>query len=93
LWYFTKKYWGPHPGSSWIRDQVYGCFYSAKKNHYYKEEQGVMTDASSRTSGYIALNNNLMRFAEVLLMAAEEEVEVGSLEKARAYVNLIGNRL
>jgi hypothetical protein len=84
--------WGPHPGSSWIRDQVYGGPYSPKKNHYYKEEQGVMTDGSSWTSGYIALNNNLMRFAEVLLMAAEVEVEVGSLEKAREYVNMIRNR-
>lgn len=84
--------WGPHPGSSWIRDQVYGGPYSPKKNHYYKEEEGVMTDGSSWTSGYIALNNNLMRFAEVLLMAAEVEVELGNLEKAREYVNMIRNR-
>ena len=84
--------WGPHPGSSWIRDQVYGGPYSPKKNHYYQEEQGVMTDGSSWTSGYIALNNNLMRFADVLLMAAEAEVEAGSLEKAREYVNLLRNR-
>ena len=84
--------WGPHPGSSWIRDQVYGGPYSPKKNHYYQEETGVMTDGSSWTSGYIALNNNLMRFAEVLLMAAEVEVEVGSLEKAREYVNMIRSR-
>ena len=84
--------WGPHPGSSWIRDQVYGGPYSPKKNHYYEAEQGVTTDGSSWTSGYIALNNNLMRFAEVLLMAAEVEVEVGSPEKAREYVNMIRNR-
>ncbi|MEO5601353.1 MAG: RagB/SusD family nutrient uptake outer membrane protein [Cyclobacteriaceae bacterium] len=84
--------WGPHPGSSWIRDQVYGGPYSPKKNHYYKSEQGVNTDGSSWTSGYIALNNNLMRFAEVLLMGAEVEVEVGSLEKAREYVNRIRTR-
>jgi hypothetical protein len=51
-----------------------------------------MTVGSSWTSGYIALNNNLMRFAEVLLMAAEVEVEVGTLEKAREYVNLIRSR-
>lgn len=84
--------WGPHPGSSWIRDQVYGGPYSPKKNHYYSDETGVMTDGSSWTSGYIALNNNLMRFAEVLLMAAEVEVEVGSLEKAREYVNMVRSR-
>lgn len=84
--------WGPHPGSSWIRDQVYGGPYSPKKNHYYQAEEGTNTDGSSWTSGYVALNNNLMRFAEVLLMAAEAEVEVGSLEKAREYVNMIRNR-
>lgn len=84
--------WGPHPGSSWIRDQVYGGPYSPKKNHYYQAEEGVTTDGSSWTSGYIALNNNLMRFAEVLLMAAEVEVEVGSLEQAREYVNMIRAR-
>ena len=84
--------WGPHPGSSWIRDQVYGGPYSPKKNHYYQAEQGVQTDGSSWTSGYIALNNNLMRFAEVILMAAEVEVEVGSLEKAREYINIIRKR-
>lgn len=84
--------WGPHPGSSWIRDQVYGGPYSPKKNHYYSEETGVMTDGSSWTSGYIALDNNLMRFAEVLLMAAEAEVEAGSLEVARDYVNRVRSR-
>ncbi len=84
--------WGPHPGSSWIRDQVYGGPYSPKKNHYYKTETGTGTDGSSWTSGYVALNNNLMRFAEVILMAAEVEVEVGSLNNARDYVNKIRNR-
>ncbi len=84
--------WGPHPGSSWIRDQVYGGPYSPKKNHYYNEETGVLTDGSSWTSGYIALDNNLMRFAEVLLMAAEAEVEAGSLEMARQYVNRVRAR-
>ena len=84
--------WGPHSGASWIRDQLYGGPYSPKKNHYYKSEEGVMTDGSSWTSGYIAMNNNMMRFADVLLMAAEAEVEVGSLEKAREYVNRIRTR-
>ena len=84
--------WGPHPGSSWIRDQVYGGPYSPKKGHYYNEETGVMTDGSSWTSGYIALDNNLMRFAEVLLMGAEAEVEAGAPEKAREYVNRVRTR-
>jgi hypothetical protein len=33
-----------------------------------------------------------MRFADVLLMAAEAEVEAGSLEKAREYVNRVRDR-
>ncbi|MVM36827.1 RagB/SusD family nutrient uptake outer membrane protein [Spirosoma sp. HMF3257] len=39
-----------------------------------------------------ALNYDLMRFADVLLMAAECEVEVGSLDKAREYVNRVRAR-
>ncbi len=33
-----------------------------------------------------------MRFADVLLMAAEAEIEVGSLEKAREYINRVRTR-
>ena len=33
-----------------------------------------------------------MRLADVLLMAAEAEIEVGSLEKAREYINLVRAR-
>ena len=38
------------------------------------------------------MNYNLIRFADVLLWAAECEVEVGVLEKAREYVNMIRAR-
>ncbi|QHT67707.1 RagB/SusD family nutrient uptake outer membrane protein [Rhodocytophaga rosea] len=84
--------WGNHPGASWIRDQVYAGPYSPKKNHYYQSDLGKNTDGSSWTSGLTNININLMRFADVLLMAAEAEVEAGSLEQARAYVNLIRER-
>ena len=33
-----------------------------------------------------------MRFADVLLMAAEAEIEAGSLETARTYINLVRAR-
>jgi hypothetical protein len=84
--------WGPHPGVSWIRDQVYAGPYSPKKNHYYQSDIGKNTDGGSWTQGLTNININLMRFADVLLMAAETEVEVGSLEKAREYVNLVRER-
>ena len=38
------------------------------------------------------MNFNIIRFADVLLMAAEAEIEAGSLAKALEYVNLVRNR-
>src|SRR5690606_23059493 len=84
--------WGNHPGVSWIRDQANGGPYSPKKNVYYKSQEKVLTDGSSWTNGLTAINYILVRYADVLLWAAECEVEIGSLEKAREYVNLVRER-
>ena len=84
--------WQDHPGFDWIRDQSYGGPYSPKKFIYYKSQEGTLTDGSSWTRGYAAMNYCIIRFADVLLMAAEAEIEVGSLEKAREYVNLVRTR-
>ena len=83
--------WGPHPGRSWIRDQVYAGPFSPKKHVYQKAEVGVLTDGGSNHRR-TAKNYNIIRFADVLLMAAEAEVEVGSLEQARTYVNRVRAR-
>lgn len=83
--------WGPHPGRSWIRDQTYGGPYSPKKHVYAKADVGGLTNGGSNHR-QTAKNYNIIRFADVLLMAAEAEVEVGSLEKAREYVNLVRAR-
>lgn len=84
--------WGLHPGSAWIRLQAYGGPYSPKKNVYYKSQEGTLTSASGWTKGYNTNNTKLMRYSDLLLMAAEAEVEAGSLEKARDYVNQIRKR-
>ena len=85
--------WGPHPGASWIRDQGNGGPYAPKKNAYYKSQEKKLTDGTSWTSGLTAINYKLMRFADLLLMAAEAEIDGGgSLEKAREYVNLVRAR-
>lgn len=84
--------WGLHPGISWIRDQSNGGPYSPKKNVYYKSQEKVLTDGSSWTNGLTAINYIMIRYADVLLWAAECEVEIGSLEKAREYVNLVRAR-
>lgn len=84
--------WGPHPGVTWIRDQAYAGPYAPIKNTYYKSQQGVLTDKAFWTSGVTANNYTLIRFADVILMLAEAEVEVGSLEEARKLVNLVRGR-
>jgi starch-binding outer membrane protein, SusD/RagB family len=84
--------WINHPGSKWIRDQAYAGPYAPKKFIFYKANSDALTDGSSWTRGYFALNQTLIRYADVLLMAAECEVEAGSLETARGYVNLVRSR-
>jgi hypothetical protein len=85
--------WGPHPGNDWIRDQNNGGPYAAKKNVYFKSQEKNLTDASFWTAGVTANDYNIIRFADVLLWAAECEVEVGSLDKAVQYVNRVRSRM
>lgn len=82
--------WGPHPGKAWIRDQNYAGPFQPKKNVYYKvDESSSMVNPSRTTS---ALNHRLFRYAEILLLAAEAEIELGNYEQARVYVNQIRTR-
>ncbi|MEY3956215.1 MAG: hypothetical protein RLZ73_669, partial [Bacteroidota bacterium] len=69
--------WIEHPGKNWIRDQTYAGPYSPKKYVYYKRQENTLTDGSSWTRGYATMNYNIIRFADVLLMAAEAEIEAG----------------
>jgi len=84
--------WIEHPGKNWIRDQTYAGPYSPKKYVYYKRQENTLTDGSSWTRGYATMNFNIIRYADVLLMAAEAEIEAGSLAKALEYVNLVRAR-
>lgn len=84
--------WG-NPPAAWIRDPTDGVF-NPRKNVYSSAEKGT----NSSTENYWAANEvtsnniNLMRWSDVLLMAAEAEVEVGDAGKALDYVNLVRNR-
>jgi starch-binding outer membrane protein, SusD/RagB family len=84
--------WGNHPGKDWIREQDRNGPYTPKKNSYYKSQERNLTDASFWTNLTTANNVNLIRYADVLLWAAEVEVEIGILEKARGYVNQVRRR-
>lgn len=81
-----------HPGKDWIADQAYGGPYSPKKMIFQQSEiyDGLVDYASYPTSS--AINYPLVRFADVILWLAECEAEVGSLDKARTYVNEIRAR-
>ncbi len=85
--------WGLHPGNDWIRDQNYSGPYAPIKHVYYKSQAGALTDNSFWTGGVTANNYTFIRFADVLLWAAECEVEVGSLANAVTYVNQVRNRV
>lgn len=84
--------WIEHPGADWIRSQVYAGPYSPKKYVYYKRQENTLTDGSGWTRGYATMNFNIIRFADVLLLAAEAEIEAGSLATALDYINQIRKR-
>lgn len=83
--------WGNHPGQNWIREQAYGGPYAPKKNVYWQYNQDIYKDANSWAPGS-AINLVLIRYADVLLLAAETEAELGNLEAAEAYVNIVRSR-
>jgi len=85
--------WGDHPGRDWIRDQDFSGPYISIKHVYYQEEEGINSTATGWTNGITANNYSIMRYADVLLMAAECEVEVGSKDRARELVNLVRGRM
>jgi starch-binding outer membrane protein, SusD/RagB family len=90
---YPYGYPDPHPGKDWVSNQTFGGPFNSVKGIYKYTQYGVYSDYYAQ--GYLntsAVNYNLIRFADVLLWAAECEVEVGSLDKAREYVNQIRNR-
>ena len=91
-WYIMYLDWQPHPGSAWVRNQANGGPYAPKKYVYYKSDKGTFQDNSTWTPGYTAVNYTIIRFADVLLMAAEAEIEAGSLATAHTYINRIRTR-
>lgn len=83
--------WGLYPGMDWVRLQEYGGPYAPKKNIHRQKNQDLYADLSSWAPGN-AINVLVIRFADVLLMAAEAEANAGSLAKAEEYLNRVRNR-
>lgn len=86
--------WGNHTGFSMIRNQPNGGPYSPKKYIFTKAEKaaGLTETGGWGHQTYNAYNVTIIRYADVLLMAAEAEIEVGSLAKALEYTNMVRGR-
>ncbi|GAB2785118.1 RagB/SusD family nutrient uptake outer membrane protein [Rhabdobacter roseus] len=82
--------WGVHPGKAYVRDQAYGGPYSPRKHLMYRSDVG--TNTFSGNPRLNANNYRMVRYAHVLLMLAECEVELGNLARARELVNQVRRR-
>ena len=84
--------WGLHPGQNAIRQQGFGGPYSPIKNVYYQRHEGTLSTSSGGSAQHNANNYSIIRYADVLLMAAEVEAELGDLPQALMYVNRVRER-
>jgi starch-binding outer membrane protein, SusD/RagB family len=80
--------WGNH-SDGWIRGSGWAGMYSPKKNMKLASDPA---GPGWNVHQLHAKNVEFIRYADVLLMAAEAEVEIGSLETARGYVNMVRTR-
>ncbi|ANH82924.1 hypothetical protein A8C56_19765 [Niabella ginsenosidivorans] len=82
--------WGIFPGDAWIRDPAFGGPFVSKKQQIDKAEFAGNTVSGGE---YItALDVNIIRLADVYLMAAECAIETGNLKDALDWVNAVRKR-
>jgi hypothetical protein len=84
--------WGIHTGSDWVRDQSYAGPFSPKKQVYKKSQEGQYTEVGNWTSGYTANGYRMIRYADIILLIAECQIETGDLDGAQDNINLIRAR-
>jgi starch-binding outer membrane protein, SusD/RagB family len=84
--------WGVHTGSDWVRDQTYAGPYSPKKQVYKKSQEGIYTEVGNWTSGFTANGYRMIRYADLLLLLAECQIETGDLPGALVNINLVRAR-
>lgn len=85
------KDWGPH-AAGWIRDPAFGGPYSPKKNIHEKAASDAVSKVGWQNTQLNSVNIHILRYADVLLLLAEAEVEAGDLNTARDIVNEIRAR-
>ncbi|MEM6799915.1 MAG: RagB/SusD family nutrient uptake outer membrane protein [Bacteroidota bacterium] len=80
--------WGIH-AANWIRDRDWAGPFSPKKFTHRRGEESTVGWSNLTLS---PINIPIIRYADVLLMLAEAEVELANLEAARELVNRIRQR-
>lgn len=84
--------WGPHQ-AAWNRDVGYTGYLSPKKSTFHKGQYKALSTASGWSDWPNAIDVPLIRYADVLLMAAECEIETsGSLAQANTWINTVRGR-
>jgi len=75
---------------TWIRDMAWGGPYNAKKSVHEKSSGAESkVGAWGNNTHLTSVNVHIFRYADMLLLLAEAEVEAGILENARTIVNEI----
>ena len=85
------KDWGKED-VTWVRQVSNGGWYQNKKNVHEKASGAEQKAGNWNPQQLNSVNIHLLRYADVLLLLAEAEVEVGSLSNAMALVNQIRAR-
>lgn len=83
--------WGIMPGDPWIRDPAFGGPFVGYK-HMIDQADFAGNTQSGGTNYVTSLNVNIIRLADVYLMAAECAAETGDLAYALARVNNVRAR-
>jgi hypothetical protein len=83
--------WGIHPGKDWQRSpDFYAGPYHALKHSHHLDNPDLYY---SGWTHFTANNYSIIRYADLLLMAADCEVEEGNLDRARDLVNMVRGRM
>ena len=86
------KDWGVHPGQKWARDPVAQGNYTQKKRFVRMDQRDTYGGAGGWGEQTTAIDYHIIRYADVLLMLAEAEVELNNLGRALELVNMVRSR-
>jgi starch-binding outer membrane protein, SusD/RagB family len=84
--------WGPFQ-AGWMRDVGYTGYLGPRKSTFHKGQYKNLSTASGWSDWPNAIDVPLIRYADVLLMAAECEIETnGNLVQANTWINMVRAR-